>query len=558
MHFRIGVKLGIESALAKIDIPLEARVILVGFALDNSQRHVICIEPEDGPLTTGHLDGVLARAKALFDARAETSIIYSDRRLNELRLKGLFHRSRADALVEAIEASGVFGGLSFFASGSAPIDKYEVHTCVGVPSAEFNSLPALHESVVDRVYVGRSLQHEVIAECLHQADRALYLPEPGSGISPLGDADDIVRVGAKRLTNGADYRATKWQSDLFARVNAFASLGYERARAEGNLVVASREKVNDLQVRFEQPIRLHQARGMRRLLEISDDFSSVLVDGKGAYGLGSCNSGPDVVEIRITGHAEWELSVDGLKLLRVSYGEAILPKPILDIDEVRDTGDRIVGITGFSQIWKIVQESQRGDRGMTLVVARDPEAEVTRLGAEAVPITPKFLEPGEVLRFGRVDGAVLFGPDGRCHAFGVILDGEASGRGDPARGSRYNSAVRYHGSTCKDSIVVVLSDDGTVDLIPRLRPRVHRGDVEAAVREFEACCTAESVDAEEFVGTHNQVKAFAFYLSESQCRLVNQCYEKEMVRRFEEGGTRIVETPLRPHPEMNESYFFES
>ena len=133
-----------------------------------------------------------------------------------------------------------------------------------------------------------------------------------------------------------------------------------------------------------------------------------------------------------------------------------------------------------------------------------------------------LLEPAEIVRLGRVDGAVLLGPDGRCYAFGVILDRAASGQGDPARGSRFNSAVRYQNTTGADSIVVVISDDGTVDLIPRLRPRVRREHVEEVVRAFRARGEAEYVDGGEFARTHDLVKSFAFYLDDEQCRIVNE------------------------------------
>ena len=107
----------------------------------------------------------------------------------------------------------------------------------------------------------------------------------------------------------------------------------------------------------------------------------------------------------------------------------------------------------------------------------------------------------------------------------------------------------------KESIVVVISDDGTVDLVPRLRPQVHRDEVEAAVRAFQECCEAESVDGEEFARTHDRVRSFAFYLNDAQCSVVNECYENEMLRRFEAGGIHLLGTPLQPHPDMDESYF---
>ena len=220
----------------------------------------------------------------------------------------------------------MFEGLTFFASASAPIAQYEVHTCVGVPTAALDALPALDDSVFERVYVGRSLQHEVISECLERADRALYLPDPGTGLYTIGTADDIIKTAAMRLTDGAAYRATRWSTDLFSWVNAFASLSYERAGASGHLVVTPFEKVADqLLIRFQQPVPLRQARSMRKLLELSDDSISVLADHHSAYGLGTGTSVPDSVEITVTGHAEWELRVGGSALLRVAYGHATLP-----------------------------------------------------------------------------------------------------------------------------------------------------------------------------------------------------------------------------------------
>src|SRR4029079_4593914 len=98
---------------------------------------------------------------------------------------------------------------------------------------------------------------------------------------------------------------------------------------------------------------------------------------------------------------------------------------------------------------------------------------------------------------GRVDGSVRLGTDARCHAFGVILDGIAEAGGDPARGSRFNSAVRYQ-RTGPPALVIVVSDDGTIDVIPNLRPRVRREDVDTAVRGFESICEQTEVDGERF------------------------------------------------------------
>ena len=156
-----------------------------------------------------------------------------------------------------------------------------------------------------------------------------------------------------------------------------------------------------------------------------------------------------------------------------------------------------------------------------------------------------------------LDGAVMLGPNGQCHAFGVILDGEAIvGKGDPARGSRYNSAVRYQRTKALESMLVVISDDGTVDLVPDLMPRVCRQEVEAAVNAFCAASEREPVDGEEFARTHDQVTEFAFYLDDEQCQRVNEAYETEMRRRDDAGGVTVSTPRLQAHPDMKPSYFY--
>lgn len=86
----------------------ELCVVLVGFARSDDARHPVCVEPEDGPLTVGHLSAVSGRTVELLGADPESQLHYSHPEVGaQLRL-GLFRRRRADAVVEAVEASGVF------------------------------------------------------------------------------------------------------------------------------------------------------------------------------------------------------------------------------------------------------------------------------------------------------------------------------------------------------------------------------------------------------------------------------------------------------------------
>ena len=538
-HFRIGVAYEIEAALSRIGLEeLEVRVVLVGFALSETARHQVCIEPEDGPLSTGHLSAVADRTSELFREDPESQVIYTSPMHGEQRYTALFLRSRAAALEEAIEAAGVFDGFTFFASNSTPIGGYQVYTCAGVPTSTLEGLPALDGPWVDRIYVGRSLQHEVVAESLRRADRALYFPNPGGGgLRDLGPTEEVVQSAAVLFTDGLVYRAGGVHTNLFHALNAFTSLRYERAGASGHLVAANHRKAAEwTRVRFKKQVSLHNSRIIRKLLELSGESASLVTDGSQAYGLGTWEPGPDVAEITIRGHAEWELTVDGSAFMRVAYGHPKLPHPPLDPSKFADAAQRTLGVVDTDFIWATIQASQRSGHGMMLVVSNSPEAETARLGKQAMPIDAARLDPADIARLGLVDGAVLFGPDGRCHAFGVILDGAATDHGDPARGSRYNSAVRYH-KEHRDSLLVVISDDRTVDLIPSLRPKLHQAEVQAAVNAFCETCEAEPVDGEMFALTHRRVEKLAFYLDADQCQRVNDAREAEMRRRLEAGGS---------------------
>lgn len=466
--FRSEVQRRVQLALSWIGMPTEALVVLVGFALDETGRQQLCVEPADDHLSIGLLT-VVNRINELFDAVPESRKFYGDPRLFNLAPPVVkLRRLRADALVPAIEASGVFDGITFFASASWPINGYEWHTCVGIPTAILISALIPNNPVGGQAHEGLSLPHEVIGECLRRADRGLALRDPTEYLYSRDVSEDVVRMAADRLTErvlqrvaGVDY------SFLFTMANVFTSLSYERAGASGRLVVARRDKAICLsRVRFAPRIRIDNARIVRKLVQLSDDHTAVLTDGLYAYGLGECPPATDAVEVFVCGHAEWELRVGGTAVLRVAYGHARLPKPLVDYDEFAVTAERTVGPIDLCRIRQIIEAAQNSGHGMTLVVSRSVAEEVGRLGGEAVPIDPDDLEPDDIVRFGRVDGAVVLGTDGRCHAFGVILDGRATERGDRARGSRYNSALRYQTTMAPQSVIVVISDDRTVDLIP--------------------------------------------------------------------------------------------
>ena len=246
-----------------------------------------------------------------------------------------FLSAQADAIREAIEKTKLFSNLTFFVSHSSLINGYKVHTCIGIPTEAIEALPAFKESEVGRFHVGKSLQHEVIRECLSRADSVLDRADPEEhfafGPISLGNVDDIIKTATERFVSGIGWRSAKESSDLssamhsqgiFRALNEIASLTYERDAAKGKLTITSRENLEKwLTVRFKEPVKLHESRTIRKLLQMSDEAMSVLADPAQAYGLGPSKTAPDVVEVSISGHAKWEVSVNGDKFVRVAYGK---------------------------------------------------------------------------------------------------------------------------------------------------------------------------------------------------------------------------------------------
>ena len=183
------------------------------------------------------------------------------------------------------------------------------------------------------------------------------------------------------------------------RVNKFTSLTYERAAAGGHLVVANyRKSPERMRVQFQRPVSLHDSRIMRKLLELSNESTSVLTDGQNAYGLGTRKPAPDVAEISVRGHAEWELRVADETFMRVSYGHAKLPRPVIARSKFADTARRTFGSIDLERSWSIVKKVRDSGHGTILVVTNNPEAEATRLGGQAIPICPVSLEPEDIAR----------------------------------------------------------------------------------------------------------------------------------------------------------------
>jgi hypothetical protein len=157
-----------------------------------------------------------------------------------------------------------------------------------------------------------------------------------------------------------------------------------------------------------------------------------------------------------------------------------------------------------------------------------------------------------------IDGAVLLSPDGYCHAIGTILDGIASTKGDPSRGARYNSAVRYVESTPSPCLAVVVSEDGRVDYVPDLRLPIARVEIESRIDALERVFASGRVRRRVYYETLAWFDAHRFYLLKEHCDRLNNLVSS-IEALFESNDPQLmtnVHGPYVPHPQMDPAMYY--
>jgi DNA integrity scanning protein DisA with diadenylate cyclase activity len=126
-----------------------------------------------------------------------------------------------------------------------------------------------------------------------------------------------------------------------------------------------------------------------------------------------------------------------------------------------------VSAADIDRLVVLAQAASEAKHGTMLVVSPRAKEETIRLEQQSTRVEPILLTPELLYLVITIDGAVLMTPDAICHGIGVILDGRATPKGTPSRGSRYNSGVRYVEQE-KDCVAVVVSEDGMIDILPDL------------------------------------------------------------------------------------------
>ncbi|HFU4565413.1 TPA: DNA integrity scanning protein DisA nucleotide-binding domain protein [Bacillus cereus] len=264
---------------------------------------------------------------------------------------------------------------------------------------------------------------------------------------------------------------------LFEIINSISLLKYEGAENSGQLLFCSKKNIK-LKKKFifnkAIDLSIFKVNAIRKLLEISGGNLYLLCDGYEIFGIGEVSKNDVMGDknfcIKFKSHGKWNLEQPiGRRIMDVSYGTPRLPKSPITQDKYNSKFKEIFKECSSDATWRVVEAARKQEHGTMVVITDHAKEETKRLSNQAFSFQHIKQFPVEFAKnFTSIDGAILLSPKGKCHAIGVILDGEASTEvGDIARGARYNSALRYLNRCEKENhncLIVIVSEDGMINL----------------------------------------------------------------------------------------------
>lgn len=582
--YRIHVEVNAQFALKLLDEQLHPEVFLVGILQEERpDRYHACVEPESEHWIESEAFNNIAEIEdqesASIDEKYPKALLLQSHPLAQQREdEALYRLSIRDRILKIIDnhlAKPV--GRSFFASIPELVDGYLVSAVLSVRTDVLNarhrlSAGEIQVNPVRKLSVSRSLIDAAIDELLEQAAVGLLMPDPGLRTRDR-EAEETVRSAGRRLVRDTAFRVNHREIGGFYRFfeacDKISALKYEQTEGHGRLLLAPRDQ-KDIRTRiaFKGSVSLRDHRRVRKLLELTSLEGALHTNSVGVFGLIDVNVSSveeeNVFEVVFLGHHHWELRHACELLMGVSFGQPYLPKLLGYETKLRQDLPRLFsGIQSDSTelLLSLVRQAERERHGTLMVISVEAAAEADRLKNQATPIEPCVLTPELLGHLTGIDGAVLVDTNGYCYAIGVILDGQASVHGNPGRGARFNSAIRYvQFATDRgiSTLAVVVSEDGGVDVIPDPPPMIKRSLVSDAIAEIEQISQSPRILRRRYNDLSDWLKEHRFYLLPDDCERINSAVQEIERRLREEFPSSIWTIPhkFEPDPMMQPSFYY--
>ncbi|WP_024833174.1 hypothetical protein [Ruminiclostridium josui] len=260
--------------------------------------------------------------------------------------------------------------------------------------------------------------------------------------------------------------------------NLLSSMPYESSSCCGQIAFLTKNQdiqdINGLKIiEFHRKILFSHdnMRYIRKLLEISGGKYYLVCSDKDIIGIAEIIDTKKLHILKFDGFMKWTLEYNDTQL--VSYDkECIFYKTDTFKKQIKNMSQS----TKLQDLIRVLCEQKHGTMVIVFKDTRVAQSETERLSSCQRGIQleiPYDLSTDNkvALRLSSIDGALIIDEKCMCYGIGMIVDGEASVKGNPSRGSRYNSAKNYvysmavKGYSC---VGCVISEDGTLDIINKV------------------------------------------------------------------------------------------
>lgn len=536
--FRLALETIAQGVVSKLGIKLPLSAWLVGWPSAEPASH-LCVESEDRDWTPEHLSPFPQHFASSTDKLRH-------KKCSTLSCsENLKRRAYQAALKELLEDQGlgtVFVGYPEY------VDRHLVAPVIRISATEFDRLPRPESTtyaIGDRLWKPHdSLLDAALFQILDYASEALKRPQPGRDFRGLKrEYVDICRSAAKDFMYRVAWAAGGRSGlNLFECCNEIASLYHEGVSTRGRLLCCHPSQLERaVQVEFRRRVPITETGWSRKLVAVSSNNHTLVVCAPDEAGLSICGigaerdlqqvAGAETFIIDFTGHHKWQVNLNDTCLMHVRYGIPSIPSDRMDRAYLERLFKELFPQTQPQDVRRILTLADAAieqRRGTMLVISKEAEAEAERLESQGTSVTPTLITPDLVKLVTSIDGAVLLDPQGLCYGVGVILDGPATPQGSPARGARYNSAIRYL-SAHPGCLIIAVSEDGPVDIFPQ-RQASHDDRITQQLLQLKELRTNPADDEDMTHSLLQWLNEHRSYFQESQCGALDECVESLKTR----------------------------
>lgn len=564
-HFVGSFEYKLKEILERLGLQSEgARFCAIGvLAPTESNPNRVCISPEETTTDLTSYQQLPSRVEAIYANHPNQQILYGDAPSMSDKPEAIRCDSVKLAILEFLQPLDVPNGVTSFAGMAVQVGPYYVVPVIQLGAAHTHGDHVLSVAISCGGYKGEaSLVHAAIRLLLAEATAELKRSDPGRYLTDRGLATDEIlrRAGRSFMSTPALALGELYSAGGFAdAINEISSLLYERKQGQGLMLLGrSDDSAIEFDLQFAKPIPLANARWSRKILEMGNAEMPLVASSEGIWGLGrrvpvTDNSTQIDFRIEFLGQHRWRLSADSKPIVQFDFGTPSIPRRKLSTEAFAANFQRAFPGATDDEAQRAAALFETADKlghGAMLVYSHDAATEAIRLSGEGTRTIPSRMTPDVLRRVSGIDGTILLDIGSDCHAIGVILDGKAHPECDPARGSRYNSAIRYSYGD-KGRLAIVVSDDGMLDVMPKPMPRISRRSVHAAIKALEGA------NKDNYHKIREWLSERSFYLDAANCQRVNLALERIMAEPRALGEVSISESPFQPNDRLDSSYFLE-